>query len=76
MGKPAEQRRDAKRIILVLMTLLTWHIEHRGRAASRPSAKELLLPTFFFKNWVAERLQQSSELHSVREVQGARARRV
>ena len=76
MGKPTEQRRDAKRIILVLMTLLTWHSGHCGRAASRPSAKELLLLTIFFNNRVAECLQWSSELHSVREVQGARARRV
>ena len=76
LDKLGEQRRDAKRIIMVLLTPLQRHRGHHGRAASRPSAKELLLPPNFFKDWVAERLQRSLELHGVREVQGARARRV
>ena len=76
MDKLGEQRRDGKRIILVLLTPHQRHRGHPGRAASRASAKELLLPPKFFKNWVAERLHWSLELHGVRVVQGAHARRL
>ena len=76
LDKLGEQRQTGKPIILVLMTLLMWHSGHRGRAASRASAKKLLLPPKLFNNWVAERVQWSVELHGVRVVQGARARRL
>ena len=73
---PGMQQPDGKRLIQVVVTPRQRHRGHRGRAAARPSAKELLLPPKFFKNWVAERLQWSLELHGVRVVQGARARRL
>ena len=76
LGKLGEQRRTGKRIIPVLLTPPYRHRGQPGRAASRASAKELLLPPKFFKNWVAERLHWSLELHGVRVVQGARARRL
>ena len=40
---PGMQQPDGKRLTLVAMTPRQRHRGHRGRAAARPSAKELLL---------------------------------
>ena len=46
------QQPDGKRLILVAMTLRQRHRGHRGRAAARPSAKELHLRPKIFKRWL------------------------
>ena len=49
---PGMQQPDGKRLILVAMTPRQRHRGHRGRAAARPSAKELLLRPKIFKSWL------------------------
>ena len=49
---PGMQQPDGKRLILVAMTPRQRHRGHRGRAASRPSAKELLLRPKIIKSWL------------------------
>ena len=49
---PEMQQPDGKRLILVVMTPRQRHRGHRGRAAARPSAKELLLRPKIFKSWL------------------------
>ena len=49
---PGMQQPDGKRLILVVMTPRQRHRGHRGRAAARPSAKELLLRPKIFKSWL------------------------
>ena len=47
-----KQHRDGKRLIQVVVTPRQRHRGHRGRAAARPSAKELLLRPKIFKSWL------------------------
>ena len=47
-----KQHRDGKRLIQVVVTPRQRHRGHRGRAASRPSAKELLLRPKIIKSWL------------------------
>ena len=49
---PGKQHRDGKRLIVVAMTPRQRHRGHRGRAAARPSSKELLLRPKIFKSWL------------------------
>ena len=49
---PEMQHRDGKRLIQVVVTPRQRHRGHRGRAAARPSAKELLLRPKIFKSWL------------------------
>ena len=49
---PEMQQPDGKRLILVVMTPRQRHRGHRGRAAARPSAKELLLRPKIIKSWL------------------------
>ena len=49
---PGMQQPDGKRLTLVAMTPRQRHRGHRGRAAARPSAKELLLRPKIFKSWL------------------------
>ena len=49
---PGMQQPDGKRLILVAMTPRQRHRGHRGRAAARPSAKELLLRPKIFRSWL------------------------
>ena len=60
---PGMQQPDGKRLILVAMTPRQRHRGHRGRAASRPSAKELLLRPKIIKSWLGG-IQRSGNSHS------------
>ena len=58
-----KQQPDGKRLILVAMTPRQRHRGHRGRAASRPSAKELLLRPKIIKSWLGG-IQRSANSRS------------
>ena len=51
-ASPEMQQPDGKRLTLVAMTPRQRHRGHRGRAAARPSAKELLLRPKIIKSWL------------------------
>ena len=58
-----KQHRDGKRLIQVVVTPRQRYRGHRGRAAARPSAKELLLRPKIFKSWLGG-IQRSGNSHS------------
>ena len=76
---PGMQQPDGKRLILVAMTPRQRHRGHRGRAAARPSAKELHLRPKSSRGGLAAFNGAATVvlvLLGVWEVQEARARRM
>ena len=76
---PGMQQPDGKRLIQVVVTPRQRHRGHRGRAAARPSAKELLLRPKSSRGGLAAFNGAATVvlvLLGVWEVHGARARRM